>query len=89
MSATADVIYHKDASDGFYVLLEANDIGAWIEFKLPNIEAGTYRFTYHYRQASQHVMVQTWTGGSDLGDPVDQFGTVDTFLIRNENTLIS
>ena len=85
-SATAKVITTIDASNGAYVLLTNNNIGDWVEFQLPRIEAGTYLFTYRYRQIPGRGIAQTWTGGADLGNPVDQYGATSTYQEVNIGT---
>jgi rhamnogalacturonyl hydrolase YesR len=89
-SAVTKVVSDSEASSGEFVLFKENSIGDWVEFALPGIQAGTYTFRYTYRQHNQRGTAQTWTGGSDLGTPIDQYGTTQYKEVEvGERTFIS
>jgi len=79
-SATgSQVTSEAGASNGQYVQLSGTPAsGAWIEFTLPNVAAGTYAVKMLYKSNTNRGIVQASIDGANQGSPCDQFATTAT-----------
>jgi lysophospholipase L1-like esterase/histone H3/H4 len=74
-SATgSQVTSEAGASGGQYVQLSGTPAaGAWIEFTLPNVAAGTYDVRFLYKANFNRGIVQASIDGVNQGSPCDQY----------------
>ena len=74
-SATgSQVTAEAGASGGQYVQLSGTPAaGAWIEFMLPNVAAGTYDVKILYKANFNRGIVQASIDGVNQGSPCDQY----------------
>src|SRR5262252_8729975 len=79
-SATgSQVTSEAGASGGQYVQLSGTPAaGAWIEFTLPNITAGTYDVKMLYKSNFNRGIVQASIDGANQGSPCDQYAATAT-----------
>src|SRR5262249_32280408 len=74
-SATgSQVTSEAGASNGQYVQLSGTPAaGAWVEFTLPNVAAGTYDVKMLYKSNFNRGIVQASIDGANQGSPCDQY----------------
>ena len=56
---------------GSWVNLNAHNTGAWVEFTLPNVAAGTYDIKVNIQKFANGGQAQTAIGGSNQGSVID------------------
>ena len=70
----SQVTSEAGASNGQYVQLSGTPAaGAWIEFTLPNVAAGTYSVKVLYKANFNRGIVQASIDGANQGSPCDQY----------------
>lgn len=79
-SATgSQVTSEAGASGGQYVQLSGTPAaGAWLEFTLPNVPAGSYDVKVLYKANFNRGIVQASIGGINQGSPCDQYAAAAT-----------
>ena len=75
----SQVTSEAGASGGQYVQLSGTPAaGAWIEFTLPNVAAGTYDVKVLYKANFNRGIVQASIDGVNQGSPCDQYAATAT-----------
>lgn len=79
-SATgAQVTSESGASGGQYVQLSGTPAaGAWVQFTLPNVEAGAYDLKVSFKSNYNRGIVQASIDGANQGSPCDQYAAAAT-----------
>jgi lysophospholipase L1-like esterase len=82
-SATgSQVTSEAGASGGQYVQLSGTPAaGAWIEFTLPNIAAGTYDLKFLYKSNYNRGIVQASIDGANQGSACDEYAASPVFQV--------
>jgi len=82
-SATgSQVTSEASASGGQYVQLSGTPAaGAWVEFTLPNIAAGTYDLRFLYKANYNRGIVQASIDGVNQGSTCDEYSATATFQV--------
>ena len=74
-----------NASEGNWTLLDADNVGEYIQFLVPNITAGDYSVEYRYKSHSVRGIVQLSIGNTDGTNQVNQ-GAAENQSVGPNNT---
>ncbi|WP_019503755.1 exo-alpha-sialidase [Pleurocapsa sp. PCC 7319] len=83
--ASSRLISDSNASEGNWIILDADNVGDYIQFLVPNILAGDYMIEYRYKSFSVRGIVQMSIGNADGTGQVNQ-GAAENQSVGPDNT---
>jgi hypothetical protein len=72
----------SSATGGTWLALMADGAGDWVQFAIPNLEAGTYSVTLRYKAHTARGILQASVDGMNLGSTLDQYTASPGFMTR-------
>jgi hypothetical protein len=78
--ATIQVTADSLASGGQWVSLLADGAGDFVQYTLPNVQAGTYSVKMRYKTNNNRGIAQMSIGGTNVGAAVDQFSSPSGYV---------
>jgi len=78
------------ASNGANRQFDGGIIGDYVDYVIPNIAAGTYTLNYTYKKNNPgRAIVQLSVNGTDVGNPIDEYGSSGYFTESIPGVIIS
>jgi polygalacturonase len=85
--AAASVDTDASASGGARVTLNSTSTGAWIEFTLPNVPAGTYSLQLAYKTNNNRGQCTFLVDGAAVGGTLDQYASSASYPVATVGTV--
>jgi endo-1,4-beta-D-glucanase Y len=85
--ATATTDTDAAASGGARVTLNGTAVGAWVQFTLPGVPAGTYAIQLTYKTNGNRAIAAFQMDGAAFGSTIDQYAASATYPTVNLGTV--